>query len=447
MSEEKLNEVVNEEETVSEGNTANDIMGSILHNDDDPVVSVKKLLEAGVHFGHQTRKWNPKMQEFIFTKKNGIHIIDLTITAKKLQEAYLALKKIVADGGKVLFVGTKPQIKDIIKEEALRSGSFYAVNRWLGGTLTNFKTIQKRIRYLNDLISMEEDGSIETYSKKDIVKLRKEKEKLLKNLEGIAEMRKVPNAVIVVDPKLEHNAVDEAKKLNIPVFGLLDTNADPAELTYGVPANDDGVKSVQLICGVLADAIVEAKGGSLMYAYNVASEDELSMQDALNSVDKVEELKTNVGEKWQSIKDTVSQKTDELKSNVSEKWTQLKDGVGKTVSALLRPCGTGVDAPHRLPGKTRRQDQRAGPAVSSGEARILQSAYPGLLSRRDGEDRASRGLRRAAVDLRFPAELPPFQLERPSARRRVDHAALSSSRGKSRPERGRGIARKPDLSG
>ena len=203
MSEEKLNEVVNEEETVSEGNTANDIMGSILHNDDDPVVSVKKLLEAGVHFGHQTRKWNPKMQEFIFTKKNGIHIIDLTITAKKLQEAYLALKKIVADGGKVLFVGTKPQIKDIIKEEALRSGSFYAVNRWLGGTLTNFKTIQKRIRYLNDLISMEEDGSIETYSKKDIVKLRKEKEKLLKNLEGIAEMRKVPNAVIVVDPKLE----------------------------------------------------------------------------------------------------------------------------------------------------------------------------------------------------------------------------------------------------
>ena len=181
--------------------------------------------------------------------------------------------------------------KDIIKEEALRSGSFYVVNRWLGGTLTNFKTIQKRIRYLNDLISMEEDGSIETYSKKDIVKLRKEKEKLLKNLEGIAEMRKVPNAVIVVDPKLEHNAVDEAKKLNIPVFGLLDTNADPAELTYGVPANDDGVKSVQLICGVLADAIVEAKGGSLMYAYNVASEDELSMQDALNSVDKVEELK------------------------------------------------------------------------------------------------------------------------------------------------------------
>lgn len=291
MSEEKLNEVVNEEETVSEGNTANDIMGSILHNDDDPVVSVKKLLEAGVHFGHQTRKWNPKMQEFIFTKKNGIHIIDLTITAKKLQEAYLALKKIVADGGKVLFVGTKPQIKDIIKEEALRSGSFYVVNRWLGGTLTNFKTIQKRIRYLNDLISMEEDGSIETYSKKDIVKLRKEKEKLLKNLEGIAEMRKVPNAVIVIDPKLEHNAVDEAKKLNIPVFGLLDTNADPAELTYGVPANDDGIKSVQLICGVLADAIVEAKGGSLMYAYNVASEDELSMQDALNSVDKVEELK------------------------------------------------------------------------------------------------------------------------------------------------------------
>ena len=262
-----------------------------MHTDEDPVVSTKKLLEHGAHFGHQTRKWNPKMNKYIFGSKNGVHIIDLTLTASKLQEAYLALKKIVADGGKVLFVGTKPQVKEVIKEEALRSGSFYVVNRWLGGTLTNFKTIQKRIRYLNDLKTMEEDGSFDNMPKKEAVLLRKEKEKLLKNLEGIAEMRKVPNAVVVVDPKLEHNAVLEAKKLNIPVFGLLDTNADPDEVNYGIPANDDATKSVQLICGILADAVVEAKGGTLSYAYNVASEDEVSMADALSTADKAEELR------------------------------------------------------------------------------------------------------------------------------------------------------------
>ena len=288
MSEELLTKEVAEETVETSQDT---VMQSLVHEDSDPVVSTKTLLAAGVHFGHQTRKWNPKMQSYIFMKKNGIHILDLTITAEKLREAYLALKKIVSDGGKVLFVGTKPQVKDIIKEEALRSGSFYVVNRWLGGTLTNFKTIQKRIRYLNDLIAMEEDGTIEQYSKKDIVLLKKEKEKLLKNLEGIAEMRKVPNAVIVIDPKLEKNAVSEARKLRIPVFALLDTNADPEEVDYGIPANDDGARSVQLISGILADAICEAKGGSLLYAYNVNAEDELSMQDALQTVDKQEELK------------------------------------------------------------------------------------------------------------------------------------------------------------
>ena len=286
MSEEK--EVVTAEEIE---NKADAIMGTIMHNDSDPVVSTKKLLESGVHFGHQTRKWNPKMSKYIFGSKNGVHILDLTLTAAKLQEAYLALKKIVADGGKVLFVGTKPQVREVIQEEALRSGSFFVVNRWLGGTLTNFKTIQKRIRYLNDLKTMEEDGSFENMPKKEAVLLRKEKEKLLKNLEGIAEMRKVPNAVIVVDPKLEHNAVLEAKKLNIPVFGLLDTNADPDELNYGIPANYDATKSFQLICGILADAVVEAKGGTLAYAYNVASEDDVSMVEALSTADKAEELR------------------------------------------------------------------------------------------------------------------------------------------------------------
>ncbi len=287
MSEENLEVVANEEVS----SKADAIMGTIMHSDSDPVVSTKKLLESGVHFGHQTRKWNPKMSKYIFGSKNGVHLIDLTLTASKLQEAYLALKKIVADGGKVLFVGTKLQVREVIQEEALRSGSFFVVNRWLGGTLTNFKTIQKRIRYLNELIAMEEDGSFEALPKKEAVLLRKEKEKLLKNLEGISEMRKIPNAIIVVDPKLEYNAVLEAKKLNIPVFGLLDTNADPDEINYGIPANDDATKSVQLICGILADAIVEAKGGTLSYAYNVAAEDEVSMTEALNSADKAEELR------------------------------------------------------------------------------------------------------------------------------------------------------------
>ena len=288
MSEEKEVVVTPEEEITSK---ADAIMGTIMHNDSDPVVSTKTLLENGVHFGHQTRKWNPKMAKYIFGARNGVHILDLNLTATKLHEAYLALKKIVTDGGKVLFVGTKAQVREVIQEEALRSGSFYVINRWLGGTLTNFKTIQKRIRRLNDLKTMEEDGSYDSLPKKEVVALRKEKEKLLKNLEGIAEMRKVPNAMVVVDPKLEHNAILEAKKLNIPVFGLLDTNADPEEVNYGIPANDDAVKSVQLVCGILADAIVEAKGGTLAYAYNVASEDEMLMVDALNTADKAEELR------------------------------------------------------------------------------------------------------------------------------------------------------------
>ena len=287
MSEEIIESVVTEEIAAK----ADAIMETIMHNEDDPVVSTKTLLEHGVHFGHQTRKWNPKMGKYIFGSKNGVHIIDLTLTASKLQEAYLALKKIVADGCKVLFVGTKPQVREVIEQEALRSGSFYVVNRWLGGTLTNFKTIQKRIRYLNDLKTMEEDGSFDSMSKKDVLLVKKEKEKLLKNLEGISEMRKIPNAIVIVDPKLEHTAVLEARKLNIPVFALLDTNADPEEVKYGIPANDDAVKSVQLICGILADAVVEAKGGTLAYAYNVNSADAVSMVEALNSADKVEELR------------------------------------------------------------------------------------------------------------------------------------------------------------
>ena len=286
MSEEK--EVLTEEVVEEAGE---EVMQSIMHDENDPVVSVKALLEAGVHFGHQTRKWDPKMSAYIYGARNGVYILDLTKTAEMVQKAYLALKKIVLDGGKVLFVGTKRQVQEIVQEEALRSGSFFVVNRWLGGTLTNFKTIQKRIRYLNQLIDMETDGSFDKLPKKEVVILKKRKEKLLKNLEGIKEMRKIPNAVIVSDPHTEHNAILEARKLNIPVFGLCDTNSNPDEFDYIIPANDDAVRSVKLLFGILADAVVEAKGGQLLYAYNVKPEEEVSMADALNSADKVEELK------------------------------------------------------------------------------------------------------------------------------------------------------------
>ena len=284
MSEEKV--IVEAQEEV-----VDTVMETVIHDENEPIVSTKRLLEAGCHFGHQTRRWNPRMAQYIYGSRNGIYILDLVKTAQKLQEAYHALKKIVLNGGKVLFVGTKKQCQEIVQEEALRSGSFYVSTRWLGGTLTNFRTIQKRIKYLNSLEVMEEDGTFDSMPKKEVVMLRKEKEKLLKNLDGIKAMRKVPNAVFVVDPKLEHNAVAEAHKLHIPVFGICDTNSDPTEVDFPIPSNDDAVKAVKLIVGLLADAVVEAKGGQTVVAYGVQPDEEVSMIDALNSFDKAEELK------------------------------------------------------------------------------------------------------------------------------------------------------------
>lgn len=298
--EEKVVEVVETTEVVTDN-----VMESVMHDENEAVVSTKKLLESGVHFGHQTRKWNPKMAKFIYGSRNGVYIVDLVKTAQKIQEAYHALKKIVLEGGKVLFVGTKKQAQEIVQEEALRSGSFYVINRWLGGTLTNFKTIQKRIRYLNNLEMMEEDGSFDNMPKKEVVVLRKEKERLLKNLDGIKAMRKVPNAVVVIDPKVEHNAVAEAHKLRIPVFGIVDTNCDPDEVDYPIPANDDAKSAIRLIIGLLSDAVVEAKGGQTVVAYNVSPDEEVSMVDALNSVDKVEEsrqIRQKVREDQQSAR-------------------------------------------------------------------------------------------------------------------------------------------------
>ena len=253
-----------------------------------PVITMKKLLEAGVHFGHQTRRWNPAMKKYIYTARNGIYIIDLQKTVTCIETAYAALKNIVDNGGKVLFVGTKKQCQDIVKEEALRSGSFYAVERWLGGTLTNFRTIQKRIKRLKDIEKMEEEGTLDaSYTKKEAAIIRKEGEKLNVSLGGIKEMRKLPNAIVVIDPRIEHNAVAEAKKLGIPVFAIVDTNSDPEKVDYVIPANDDATRAVKLIITVLADAIVESKGGVTEIAYTKdEGDDEVTMTDAVKNADQ-----------------------------------------------------------------------------------------------------------------------------------------------------------------
>ena len=226
------------------------------------VVSMKQLLEAGVHFGHQTRRWNPKMAQYIFTERNGIYIIDLQKTVKKLEEAYDFVRELSANGGTVLFVGTKKQAGDSIREEAERSGAYYVNARWLGGMLTNFETIRKRIRRLEQLRKMEADGTFERLPKKEVGKLQLEIEKLEKFLGGIKEMKKLPGALFIVDPRKERIAVAEAKKLNIPIVAIVDTNCDPDEIDYVIPGNDDAIRAVKLIAGVMADAIIEGRQGA-----------------------------------------------------------------------------------------------------------------------------------------------------------------------------------------
>ena len=225
------------------------------------VILMKNLLEAGVHFGHQTRRWNPKMSKFIFTERNGIYIIDLQKTVKQIEQAYDFVRDIVADGGRVLFVGTKKQAQEAVETEAKRSGQFYVSHRWLGGMLTNYKTIKKRIERLKRLELMEEDGTFQRLPKKEVIKLRRETEKLEKFLGGIKEMEKLPDVLFVIDPKNEKIAVNEAKILGIPVVGVVDTNCDPDEVDIAIPGNDDAIRAVKLLTGTIANAIVEAKQG------------------------------------------------------------------------------------------------------------------------------------------------------------------------------------------
>ncbi|HOQ06226.1 MAG TPA: 30S ribosomal protein S2 [Clostridiales bacterium] len=225
------------------------------------VISMKQLLEAGVHFGHQTRRWNPKMAEYIFTERNGIYIIDLQKTVKKIEEAYFFVREVVMNGDSVLFVGTKKQAQDSIRDEAMRCGQFYVNARWLGGMLTNFRTIRQRIERLKQLEAMEENGLFEVLPKKEVIKLRGEKEKLEKYLGGIKEMNRLPGALFVVDPRKERNAILEARKLGIPVVAIADTNCDPDEVDYVIPGNDDAIRAVKLIASKIADAVIEANQG------------------------------------------------------------------------------------------------------------------------------------------------------------------------------------------
>ena len=249
------------------------------------VISMKQLLEAGVHFGHQTRRWNPKMAEYIYTERNGIYIIDLQKSVGKVDEAYQAVSDIAAEGGTILFVGTKKQAQDAIKTEAERCGMFYVNERWLGGMLTNFKTIQSRINRLKEIEAMAEDGTFDVLPKKEVIALKKEWEKLEKNLGGIKDMKRLPDAIFVVDPKKERICVQEAHTLGIPLIGIADTNCDPEELDYVIPGNDDAIRAVKLIVSKMADAVVEANQGATGEEVFVG-EDAEAVEEAVETVEE-----------------------------------------------------------------------------------------------------------------------------------------------------------------
>lgn len=326
MEEEKV--VV--EEVQAEETAEQPVMVEAAPEEGAQIITIKKLLEAGSQFGHQTKRWNPKMAPYIYAPRNGIYIIDLQKTVDCVINAYNALKDITEKGGKALFVGTKKQIKDVIIEEATRSGSFYVTQRWLGGTLTNFKTIQKRIKRLKDIEKMEEDGVFENLPKKEVLQIKKEQERLEKFFGGIKEMRKLPNAVFVIDPRVEHNAVAEARKLNIPVFAIVDTNSDPDVVDYVIPANDDAVRSVKLITMVMADAVCEAKGGVLAVAYTKDEGEEISMNEVIKSSDKQAEARKLAKQQQQKEKEEKRAQMNRQNKKVNEKKETEVENVSTT---------------------------------------------------------------------------------------------------------------------
>ena len=296
------------------------------------VVSISNLLEAGVHFGHQTKRWNPKMKEYIYTSRDDIYIIDLQKTLECMEEAYAAISEIAKNGGNFIFVGTKKQAQEASLENAERSKSFYVVERWLGGTLTNFRTIRRRVKRLEEIEHMEENGTFDVLPKKEVIKIKKEYEKLKKLLEGIRGMEKLPQAMIIVDPKKEANAVKEARKLNIPVFGIVDTNCDPDDVDYVIPGNDDAVRSVKVVLGALTNAICEAKGLEII---DYSSEVETSeTQDAIKKDDKkVEKKETKKEDKKVEEKPKKEVKENKKETKVEKKEVK-EDLSSKTLTEL-----------------------------------------------------------------------------------------------------------------
>ena len=286
------------------------------------VVSMNYLLEAGVQFGHQKRRWNPKMKEYIFTTRDDIYIIDLQKTVKKLEEAYEAMKEIAANGGKVLYVGTKKQAQEAAEECATRTGMYFVNERWLGGTLTNFKTIRSRIRRMEEIEKMETDGTFEALPKKEVIQIKKEYEKLNKNLRGIREMKKSPQAMVIVDPRKEDIAIKEARILGIPVFGIVDTNCDPDMVDYVIPGNDDAVRSVKLLIGVLTNAVAEANGNEVV---DFVSEDDKARAE--KKAQKRENARKEEATKSQEVKneEKVETKVEESEDLATLTLSALKD--------------------------------------------------------------------------------------------------------------------------
>ena len=282
------------------------------------VVAMKQLLEAGVHFGHQTKRWDPKMAEYIYQARNGIHIIDLQKTSKKIDEAYAFMKEVAEEGKDILFVGTKKQAQECVKEAAIKSNMFYVDQRWLGGMLTNFKTIRKRVDRLNQLEKMQEDGTFDVLPKKEVAALKNEMEKLEKNLGGIKEMTRMPGAMFVVDPKNERIAVLEAKKLNIPIIGLVDTNCNPEDVDYPIPGNDDAIRAVKLISDVMANAVIEGKQGESFEVETSSSENEeqedeqISMEEIVEKVSETEEIEeSEKAEKTEKVEENENDKEED----------------------------------------------------------------------------------------------------------------------------------------
>lgn len=300
------------------------------------VVSMSNLLEAGVHFGHQTKRWNPKMKPYIFAAREDIYIIDLQKTAEKLEEAYPVVKTIAENGGTFLFVGTKKQASEVAKEEALRSNSFYVTERWLGGTLTNFRTIRRRVKRLEEIEAMEKNGTFEVLPKKEVIGLKKEYEKLNRLLSGIRGMVKIPQAMIIVDPKKEINAIREARKLNIPVFGLVDTNCDPDDVDYVIPGNDDAVRSVKVVLGVLNNAICEAN--HLEMVDYVTEEDKKKVKEVKDEVKTSDVMETALQEEKKEVKKVAKEDNNEdlSKKTLTELKAMAKEANVKGYSTMKK---------------------------------------------------------------------------------------------------------------